>query len=247
MRAVAFAVAFAAVDTKNQFLASDAPEHQVQDVPNAVKDLSQEIVQTADVDGNQVVSSVELNQGIDATKEAVQEGLTTATKAAQDLAENVQKMLGAQNFEQFGQGMPNFSKEEIQKKLAEIKDSKLKKQLEDMAGGLFAQVDKNGDSKIDGEEVVKPFAQMLQQFSGVAGDMLKQVQENLAPALSDIAQQVKTGLAKVDKNQDGSIDSDEVAATINESIVEASMQDDEDVDEDEELENEEDDDEEDDE
>jgi len=241
MRAVAFAVAFAAVDNKNQFLASDAPEHL--DVPNAVKDLSQEIVKTADVDGNQAVSSVELNQGIDATKEAVQEGLTTATKAAQELAENVQKMLGAQNFEQFGQGMPNFSKEEIQKKMDEIKDSKLKKQFEDMVGGLFAQADKNGDSKIDGEEVVKPFAQMLQQFSGVAGDVLKQVQENLAPALSDIAQQVKTGLAKVDKNQDGSIDSEEVAATI-----EASMLDDEDdVDEDEESENEEDDDEEDDE
>lgn len=234
MRAVAFAAAFALADKKNQFLSGPAA---VQDAPNAGKE---ENVKPA------VVSSEELNKKIDATAQAMEEGLTPGFKVAADFTEDLKKML-PENFEHLAADLPNISMDEIQKKMAEIKDSKLKQQIEDMVGGMFAQVDKNGDSKIDGEEVVAPMAALFKQFVGQSGEMLKQVQANLPQAMSGIADQVKTALAKVDRNQDGSIDADEVAVTIDEAIIEESVQDDEDADEDEEAENEEENDDEDDE
>jgi hypothetical protein len=231
-------VAFAAVAENKQFL-SGAPAvdnelpNEVQKIPNEVQQLSQEVVNAADVDGDHVVSSKELNQGVDAASQAVQEGVARASAVMEEVTENIQKIL-PENIQQVAAQFPNLSLESMQKKFEEMPDSPAKKQMQEMLSGLFAQVDQNGDKNIDGQEVVVPMGDLLKQANAQLSDVAKQFGKIFPGMISGVFQQAKTAIAAVDRNQDGSIDADEVAATIEESLAN-----DDDIDEDEDIENEE--------
>lgn len=225
-------VAIAGTNNK-EFLSGNAVADLENQIPNEVVELSKEIIDTADGNGDHAVSAQELNQGVDSAAEALQASLSQASGVFQEVSENIQKELPALS-EQLAAQFPNLSMQDVQKKMEEMPNSSQKVQLQQMLAGLFGQLDENNDQSIDGQEVADQAGEVLKQVIGQSSDMIKQFQAQLPGLLAGFAQKAKTALAAVDRDQDGSITPEELA-----SVIEESMEADEEDDEEEDVEDDE--------
>lgn len=220
MRSVAFAVAFAAVDTNNQFLASAPvviaePQDKDNQVQETVEEISQEIVNAADVNGNGSIGKEELQQVEDAANQMLQKGLAGTSQALNSLKEDM-----GQQMAEFAKKMDGFSAESVQKALEE---GQAPQPIQDAILRVFAQLDQNGDATIDGIEAVTPVARMMREAILQSSALLKQFQEQVPDMMAGFIQQMNS----LDRDQDGNITSDEVVEAVKaaqEEVEDAAMQ-----------------------